>query len=71
MFGPACYGSFVTIYCSDFRIVEPSLGDPTWYLYKFNGPKLRYEIAIALYFGCVVWAHGSFVCDLFNAIVIC
>lgn len=50
----------------DFRIVEPEPFHSKWYSFKFNGPGLRYEIAIFISRGNMIWTHGSFECGLYN-----
>lgn len=52
----------VTVDGTDFGINEPSPFDPRWFSHKFNGPGLRYEIAIAIQSGDIVWLHGPFPC---------
>jgi hypothetical protein len=52
----------VTVDGTDFRIQEPSPFNPKWYGHKFNGPGLRYEIAISIQRGDIVWVHGPFPC---------
>ena len=42
--------------------MEPSEFNPKWWSHKFNGPGLRYEIAIYIRTGDIVWAHGGFPC---------
>ena len=51
---------------TDFRIMEPSPFDPKWFSHKFKGPGLRYEIAVGVGNGWIVWAHGPFACGAFN-----
>ena len=33
-----------------------------WYSHKFNGPGLRYEVAISIQGGDIVWINGPFPC---------
>ena len=44
----------------DFRMREPRPFDPRWFSHKFNGPALRYEIAISISTGWIVWVMGPF-----------
>ena len=44
----------------DFQIYEPSPFSPKWYSHKHNGPGLRYEIAVEVQSGYIVWACGGF-----------
>ena len=46
---------------TDFRIHEPGpVLDPRWWSHKFNGPGIRYELAISIKTGEIVWIHGPF-----------
>ena len=45
-----------------FRIMEPSLFNPKWYSHKFHGPGLRYDLAICIRTGNIVWASGGLPC---------
>ena len=47
---------------TDFRIREPSEFNTKWYTKKFNGPGVRYEVAICIHTGWIVWCHGPFPC---------
>ena len=47
---------------TDFRIPEPRPFAKKWWSFKFNGPGLRYEIALEVMSGHIVWAHGGFPC---------
>ena len=44
----------------DFQISEPSPFSPKWCSHKHNGPGLRYEIAVEVQSGYIVWACGGF-----------
>ena len=50
----------VTVDGTDFRIQEPIPFNPKWYSYKFKGPGLRYEVAICIKTGWIVWVNGPF-----------
>jgi hypothetical protein len=50
----------VTVDGTDFRIREPIPFDRKWYSHKFNGPGVRYEVAICIQTGWIVWIHGPF-----------
>ncbi len=54
------------VFCSldgvDFKIKEPIPFSPEWYRHKFKGPGLRYEIALNIRTGDVVWGHGGYPC---------
>ena len=46
----------------DFRIMEPSPFSPKWFSHKFRGPGIRYELAICIRTGDIVWTYGGFPC---------
>ena len=50
----------ITVDGTDFRIQEPIPFNPKWYSHKFKGPGLRYEVAICIKTGCIVWVIGPF-----------
>lgn len=58
-----------TCFCSidgvDFKIMEPSLFSRKWYSHKFKGPGLRYEIALCIRTGFIVWKNGGYPCGDF------
>lgn len=60
---PRGTSTFLSLDGTDFRILEPSEFDPKWWSHKFNGPGLRYEIAICIRTGDIVWAHGGVPCS--------
>ena len=45
---------------TDFRINEPSPFSRLWYSHKFNHAALRYEVAICIQTGEIVWINGPF-----------
>lgn len=54
--------------CTDFRCREPwpfiKEISTIWFSHKFKGPGLRYEIAISISTGDIVWANGPFPCGV-------
>jgi len=48
----------------DFEIQEPTPRWKGWYNHKHNGPGLRYEVAVSLKRGDIVWVHGPFPCGM-------
>ena len=50
----------ITVGGTDFRIQEPIPFNPKWYSHKFKGPGLRYEVAICIKTGWIVWVNGPF-----------
>ena len=45
---------------TDYCIQEQHPFNPKWYSHKFWGPAVRYEIAISIATGWIVWIHGPF-----------
>ena len=71
----------VTVDTTDCPIEEPSGNgvtksgrwlpfDPKWHSHKFHGAGLRYELAINIQNGYIVWMNGPFPCGQFNDIKI-
>jgi len=56
----------VSVDGTDFPINEPMPFSPEWYSHKFKGAGLRYEIAICLQTGDIVWCNGPFPCGSFS-----
>lgn len=56
----------VSVDGTDFRIREPypwqSEVNPAFYSSKFKGAGLRYEVAVSIQSGDIVWYHGPFPC---------
>jgi len=52
----------VTIDGVDFQIPEPTPWSRKWWSHKFNGPGLRYEIAVCIKTGWIVAYNGPFQC---------
>jgi len=50
---------------TDCRIQEPRPFDCAWYSHKFKGPGLRYEVAVSIHNGWIVWVNGPFACGSF------
>jgi hypothetical protein len=50
----------VTVDGTDFQIQEPTPFSREWWSRKFNGPGLRYEVAICIQTGDIVWINGPF-----------
>ncbi len=70
-----------TVDCVDFPISEPRTAseakkkqfgkkDPLWYSKKLNRAGVRYEVAIAIQTGKIVWVNGPFPCGQFNDVTI-
>ena len=52
----------MTVDGTDFRIQQPHPFNKKWYSHKFKGPGLRYEVAVCIQTGDVVWSNGPFPC---------
>ena len=51
----------ITVDGTDFWIYEPSPFDTKkWYSHKINGPAVRYEVAVCIKTGWIVWINGPF-----------
>lgn len=50
----------------DFMINEPTPFSKIWYSHKHNGPGLRYEIALSIPNGFIVWVHGGVPCGEYS-----
>ena len=48
----------VSVDGTDFRIYEKSPFWKGWFSHKFNGPALRYEVAVCIQSGEIVWFSG-------------
>jgi hypothetical protein len=57
---------FVTVDGTDFRINKPTPFSPSWYSHKFKGPGVRYEVAICIATGWIVWLNGPYPCGRWN-----
>lgn len=66
-FKPGPYGArvrtcYVTLDGTDFRIAEPMPFSKKWYSHKFKRAGVRYEIAICIQTGEIVFVNGPFAC---------
>lgn len=50
---------YVSVDCSDCSIQLPRPFSRTWYSFTLHGTGLRYEIAVSIEMGLVVWASGQ------------
>jgi hypothetical protein len=53
---------FITVDGTDFRILEPAPFNPKWFSHKFKGAGVRYEVAVSISTGWIVWVNGPFPC---------
>ena len=51
---------FISVDCTDCPIYEPYPFDKKWFSHKFNGPALKYEVAVCIKTGFIVWINGPF-----------
>ena len=52
----------MTVDGTDFQIYEPTPFSKKWYSHKFAGAGLRYEVAVCIQTGDIVWFNGPFPC---------
>jgi hypothetical protein len=52
----------VTIDCTDCKVTKQGKSKKAFYSFKFKSSGLRYEIAICIKTGHIVWIHGPFPC---------
>jgi hypothetical protein len=45
---------------TDCKIGEPTDWDKTWFSHKFKGPAVKYEVAVCIEKGHIVWTNGPF-----------
>jgi DDE superfamily endonuclease len=68
--GDQLHDCLVSVDCTDCPIQEPQPYDKKiskiWYTVKTNGPGLRYECAVCIHTGEVVWINGPFPCGAMN-----
>lgn len=51
---------------TDFQVPQFFPWSKSWYGHKFNGPGIRYEVALCIRSGRIVWIHGPFRCGEWN-----
>jgi hypothetical protein len=54
----------VTVDGTDFAIREPRPFSKKWYSHKLHGPAIRYEIAVCIQTGDIMWGNGPFAAGL-------
>lgn len=54
----------------DFKIQEPHPFSPAYFSHKFKAAGLRYEIAISIHTGEIVWCHGGYPCGKYPDITV-
>jgi hypothetical protein len=60
----------VSVDATDYRTYEWKPFWPGWFSPKFRGPGLRYEIALCIRTGDIVWINGPFPCGRYPDIKI-
>jgi len=48
---------------TDVHIAEPASQSSVWWSHKFNGPGIRYEVALCIKTSEIVWFRGPFPCN--------
>jgi DDE superfamily endonuclease len=51
---------YMSVDCTDAPINEPWPFDKKWYSQKINGPAVKYEVAVCIKTGHIVWINGPF-----------
>ncbi|EFX65878.1 hypothetical protein DAPPUDRAFT_332746 [Daphnia pulex] len=59
---PRGTSTLVSLDGTDFRIMEPTEFDPKWWSLKFKDPVLRYEVALCIRTGHIMWVNGGLPC---------
>lgn len=57
---------FVSIDATDCPILEPGPFSPQWYSHKLNGAGLKYEVALNIRTGDIVWVNGGLPCGSYS-----
>ena len=52
----------VSVDGTDCRIAEPSPFSTDWFCHKFKSAGVRYEVAVSVTTGYIVWVHGPYPC---------
>lgn len=50
----------------DFKINEPKPFNPDYFSHKFKAAGLRYELALNIRTGLLVWVHGGYPCGTYS-----
>ena len=50
----------MTVDGTDFKVNNPKVFNKAWYSHKFKHAGLRYEVAVSIKKGDIVWIHGPF-----------
>lgn len=61
--GQTCFTSLDGV---DFKILEPSPFSPVWFSHKFRSAGLRYELALNVRTGFMVWVNGGYPCGMYS-----
>lgn len=56
----------VTVDGTDYQIRQPYPFSSAWYSHKYKGPGLRYELAVCIQTGYIVWINGPYSCGSWN-----
>jgi hypothetical protein len=60
----------ITVDSTDFRIMEPSPFDPKWLSEKYNGPGVKYEVAVCIQSGWIVHTNGPYPCGQWHDLTV-
>lgn len=60
----------MTVDCTDCPIAEPVPFSSKWFSYKLKRAGLRYEVAVCIQTGDIVWINGPFKCGRWNDLMI-
>ena len=64
------YYCLISVDGTDFQVYRQKGSYKFWYGYKFKKPGVRYEVAISIISGDIVWINGPFPCGFYNDIKI-
>ena len=59
----------ITVDCTDCKIQEPSPFCEVYYSHKFGGPGFKYEVAVSIRGGDIVWVSGPWPAGVTDAVV--
>ena len=60
---------YLTVDCTDCPVFEPFPFDREMYSHKHNGPGLKYEVAVCIRTGHIVWINGPFVASVSDPVI--
>ena len=60
----------ISVDCTDYKVCINKGVHKAWFSYKFRNTGLRYEIALCIKTGIIVWVNGPFPCGDYNDLTI-